>query len=283
MESVTLDQQLTECGFRFDDEDIETLLQTLDGRDTTQMTADDTLSLGPNSPASLPPSPMNAGLMITPTSSMGEQFININEILPNNTFTENQEPAMFNVLSPVSPTYSVSSPASVKVPEPVVTVKEELEDTMEIDVKQLNWMSDTLELDTSEFVEGDDFDVHALFANIGKPQLESALNKELAPADSSSNVTDDELTTLSVRDLNRRLSGLPKEEVKKLKARRRTLKNRGYANNCRNKRIFVREELEKENGMLRSIVTDLRRQLSNVTKERDTYKRHLQNNNSRSN
>ena len=46
-------------------------------------------------------------------------------------------------------------------------------------------------------------------------------------------VSEEELTSLSIVNLNQRLSGLSKEEVNKLKARRRTLKNRGYAQNCR--------------------------------------------------
>ena len=44
-------------------------------------------------------------------------------------------------------------------------------------------------------------------------------------------VTDDELASLNIKDLNRKLKekGLPKETIEKLKQRRRTLKNRKYA------------------------------------------------------
>jgi len=38
-------------------------------------------------------------------------------------------------------------------------------------------------------------------------------------------VSDDSLLNLSVKDLNRRLQGLPKSEVAKVKRKRRTLKN----------------------------------------------------------
>ena len=44
-------------------------------------------------------------------------------------------------------------------------------------------------------------------------------------------VTDDELASLNIKDLNRKLKekGLNKETIEKLKQRRRTLKNRKYA------------------------------------------------------
>jgi len=44
-------------------------------------------------------------------------------------------------------------------------------------------------------------------------------------------ITDEELSSLNIKDLNRRLKekGLSKESIEKLKQRRRTLKNRKYA------------------------------------------------------
>merc|ERR1719412_3560313 len=51
-------------------------------------------------------------------------------------------------------------------------------------------------------------------------------------------VTDDELASLNIKDLNRKLKekGLSKEMIEKLKQRRRTLKNRKYATDCREKK-----------------------------------------------
>lgn len=59
-------------------------------------------------------------------------------------------------------------------------------------------------------------------------------------------ICDKQLVTLSVRELNRHLksSKLSKSQVQLMKQRRRTLKNRGYAASCRNKRFQKKGELE---------------------------------------
>jgi len=87
----------------------------------------------------------------------------------------------------------------------------------------------------------------------------------LDPEKPSPLMDDEELINLSVRDLNRKLMSLTKPERNVLKRRRRLLKNRGYAQICRSRRINHQKTLSEENKQLRQL-------LSQVVVERNTYK-----------
>jgi len=85
-----------------------------------------------------------------------------------------------------------------------------------------------------------------------------------------------QLVNLSVRELNKRLHGVPREEVVKLKQKRRTLKNRGYAQNCRSKRLLQRQDLEENNKALVSSSERMRTELERVVKECGLLRRQVE-------
>ncbi|KAK5599712.1 hypothetical protein CRENBAI_016747 [Crenichthys baileyi] len=92
------------------------------------------------------------------------------------------------------------------------------------------------------------------------------------PGENGTSLTDDELVTMSVRELNQHLRGLSKEEILQLKQRRRTLKNRGYAASCRVKRVTQKEELEKQKAQLQQEVDKLVTENASMKMELDALR-----------
>lgn len=89
---------------------------------------------------------------------------------------------------------------------------------------------------------------------------------------SECDMDDDDLVKLPVRELNKRLQGLAKDEIQRLKQKRRTLKNRGYAQNCRSKRMQHKTQLERTNSTLHQQIASLQRHVTVLTRERNYYK-----------
>ncbi|KAK5850535.1 hypothetical protein PBY51_001407 [Eleginops maclovinus] len=80
-------------------------------------------------------------------------------------------------------------------------------------------------------------------------------------------LSDSELMSLTVRELNLHLRGMSRDEIQKLKQRRRTLKNRGYAASCRVKRVSQREALEQQKTELQREVERLGVENAGMRKE----------------
>lgn len=66
-------------------------------------------------------------------------------------------------------------------------------------------------------------------------------------------------------------------KIVRLKQKRRTLKNRGYAQNCRSKRLQQRHDLETTNGNLKIEIQEIKLKNAQLTHERDLYKQRWEN------
>lgn len=85
---------------------------------------------------------------------------------------------------------------------------------------------------------------------LGEPIVQISLRKI--------QISSSQLINMSVKELNKRLAVCPAFVAAKLKRCRRTLKNRGYAKNCRIKRIAAKNKLEQTNSKLLSENRELR-------------------------
>ncbi|XP_062411523.1 v-maf avian musculoaponeurotic fibrosarcoma oncogene homolog Gb isoform X2 [Sardina pilchardus] len=99
-----------------------------------------------------------------------------------------------------------------------------------------------------------------------------ALKVKREPGENGTSLTDDELVSMSVRELNQHLRGLTKDEILQLKQRRRTLKNRGYAASCRVKRVTQKEELERQKAELQQEVEKLANENATMKVELDALR-----------
>ena len=132
-----------------------------------------------------------------------------------------------------------------------------------------NWMTNYLQLDAAPMAG----DVMPELDSTKAPALELEVNTAITNV-TDSEFNDENLKEISVKELNRMVKqkGLSKQEVAKIKYQRRTIKNRGYAQNCRIKRIKQKQTLQEENVALHKQVEALQSQLESVTKERDEMK-----------
>jgi hypothetical protein len=90
---------------------------------------------------------------------------------------------------------------------------------------------------------------------------------------------DYELVNLPLRELNKRLRYLPKQMAYGMKKRRRTLKNRKYAQNCRSKRLEQKSEMEVQNHHLKHEIGRLHRLIESLKHENTMLKSYVSTSN----
>jgi len=96
-----------------------------------------------------------------------------------------------------------------------------------------------------------------------------------SPRVTSSVLSDDQLLSLSTHELNRLLQTMSAGERRRVKERRRTLKNRTYAETCRSRRMTDQHMLRQTNEALVAEVKELKEQVCALTAERDHYREQL--------
>lgn len=117
------------------------------------------------------------------------------------------------------------------------------------------------------------YSLYLMFCSVSHSLSSScSLQVKREPGENGTSLTDDELVTMSVRELNQHLRGLTKDEILQLKQRRRTLKNRGYAASCRVKRVTQKEELEKQKAQLQQEVDKLANENASMRVELDALR-----------
>lgn len=100
----------------------------------------------------------------------------------------------------------------------------------------------------SNFTESDELelikDVSNMAENSGVVKSEDPLDEPIVRISLQKiQISSTQLINMSVKELNKHLASCPSFVVAKLKRCRRTLKNRGYAKNCRIKRIAAKTKL----------------------------------------
>lgn len=162
-----------------------------------------------------------------------------------------------------------------------------------LDLRHLHCMGGEPEWERREYIpSGMIMENHPAQQIIQRPQSVCSGSSGVSPRLSNSNIStntsgystcsddiglnDELLMTLSVRELNKRLHGCPREQVIRLKQKRRTLKNRGYAQNCRSKRLQQKQDLETTNRSLQNEIHRMKVELARVTQERDILKQRIQ-------
>ena len=110
------------------------------------------------------------------------------------------------------------------------------------------------------------------FSPAPSPEGEAEVPNSPSVVNTETYVDDNELMTLDTKELNKRVKFLPKPVVNEIKHRRRTLKNRGYARSCREKKMTETETLQRSNTDLEKELASKKLELELALFQRDGWK-----------
>ncbi|KAL9974263.1 hypothetical protein ACROYT_G011280, partial [Oculina patagonica] len=92
------------------------------------------------------------------------------------------------------------------------------------------------------------------------------------PCETITQISDEKLEKMSIQAFNKQIRQLPEALMRKLRKRRRILKNRKYALKCRKKDSEKTGNITEENASLELEIFKAKEELRKVARERDEYK-----------
>ena len=109
-------------------------------------------------------------------------------------------------------------------------------------------------------------------------ELEDPDELELDLEDLPNGVTETDLSTLKIPDLNKKLRdlGLSREDQNLVKKIRRQHKNRRYAHTCRQKKVDKKNTMKVQKQVLETEINELKLDVDKLRRERDEYKKNYE-------
>lgn len=138
------------------------------------------------------------------------------------------------------------------------------------------WTEESLLFEENNSTSNTDGDIQDLFDGETRNEENYSSSESETESLNPSTISDEQIQNLRVQDLNKLLRDLPRDEAAKIKKRRRNLKNRNYALNCRIRKQQKYEDLLNENFSLKEQLESERSQLRNVWKEKEVFKKKYQ-------
>ena len=113
------------------------------------------------------------------------------------------------------------------------------------------WTEESLLFEENNSTSNTDRDIQDLFDGETRNEENYSSSESETESLDPSTISDEQIQNLRVQDLNKLLRDLPRDEAAKIKKRRRNLKNRNYALNCRIRKQQKYEDLLNENFSLK--------------------------------